>query len=328
MADLNAVFQNCYYVGNNFNTILYGIELMLYFATVYIVLNVKDQSRQFHTLFLVFSTALLFLITIFVAVQSVFGEMMWIVNEDFPGGSAAYLATHADVWYQTMGSVAGVLLTVLSDALLLYRCYVFYGSHWIVVFPALIYLASVVLGILTCVVSGTPSGNFFVGLASQIAVAYSSAVISLNVLCSGLICARILFFARRAEAVLGPDAARAYTGTAAILIESALPYALFGIAYVAALGVGSPVAILFESIYVMFTCISPQLIILRILMGRAWTQNAAATNGSTTVGAHFSSTPPQLYTSAFHGFTLSTGGASTNMREEVTKDDLEAGKRE
>ena len=61
---------------------------------------------------------MLILVTIFVVVQSVFGQEMWIVNADYPGGSAAYLATHAAVWYQTMGTTASVMLQLMSDGLL------------------------------------------------------------------------------------------------------------------------------------------------------------------------------------------------------------------
>ena len=68
--------------------------------------------------FFIFSTVLLFLVTIAVAVDTVFGEMMWVTNNNYPGGDGAYLEAFVSVWYQTMGTGATVLLTVLSDALL------------------------------------------------------------------------------------------------------------------------------------------------------------------------------------------------------------------
>ena len=52
---------------------------------------------------------------------------------------------------------------------------------------------------------------------------------------------------------VGSAAARAFTGAVSMVIESMLPYTLFGIAYVATLGANSPVTILFLSLYVMFT---------------------------------------------------------------------------
>lgn len=68
--------------------------------------------------FAIFSTILLFLVTIFVAVQAVFGEEMWIVNAGFEGGPGAYLSTHASVWYQTLGTTASIIMQLMSDALL------------------------------------------------------------------------------------------------------------------------------------------------------------------------------------------------------------------
>ena len=61
---------------------------------------------------------LLFLLTLQLAVNVVFGETMWISNANYPGGSAAYVAVYGSVWYQTMGTAASVLMTVMSDALL------------------------------------------------------------------------------------------------------------------------------------------------------------------------------------------------------------------
>ncbi|KAI0631488.1 hypothetical protein C8Q77DRAFT_1074560 [Trametes polyzona] len=299
MADQNAIFQNCYYVGNNFNAILYGIELVLYFASVTVILKKKDKSNVDRRFFLYFSTALLLMITIYVAVQAVFGEEMWIVHADYPGGSAQYLADNAAVWYQTLGSAASIVLNLMSDGLLIYRCYVVWGDVRIVIVPFILYLGTAALGILTCYVSGTPNSNFFVGRAAQIALSYSTVVIGLNVLVSTLICVRILARARQMRGVLGEDIVQTYTGAAALIVESALPYTLFGIAYVVSLGLNSPTSILFLSIYVMFTCVSPQMIILRVLMGRAWSREAGAT--LTRTALHF--TTPHGDDSAFTGTT-------------------------
>ncbi|KAI0821780.1 hypothetical protein BC628DRAFT_1328770 [Trametes gibbosa] len=275
MADQNAIFQNCYYVGNNFNAILYGVELVLYFASVSIILSGKDKSNADRRFFLWFSTGLLLMITIYVAVQAVFGQEMWIVHADYAGGSGQYLADNAAVWYQTLGSAASVVLNLMSDGLLLYRCYVVWGDARIIAFPCVLYLGTLALGILTCYISGRPSADFFVGKSAQVALAYSTVVIGLNAIVSALICARILWRARQMRGVLGEDVVRTYTGAVALIVESALPYTLFGIAYVVSLGLDSPTSILFLSIYVMFTCVSPQMIVLRVLMGRAWSREAA-----------------------------------------------------
>ncbi|KAH9850996.1 hypothetical protein C2E23DRAFT_733876 [Lenzites betulinus] len=276
MNDPNAIFQNCFYVGNTFNAILFGIELMLYVASTTIILRNEDprNARSFR-LFLYLSTGLLLMITIYVAVQAVFGQEMWVVHADYPGGSAAYLADNAAVWYQTLGSAASIVLNLMSDGLLLYRSYVVWEDWRPIVLPCILYFATAALGIMTCVFTGLPNSNFFVGRAAEVALAYSSVVIGLNVTLSLLICGRLLWHARAIERTLGRRVAHKYTGAVALIVEAALPYTLFGIAYVVTLGLDSPVSILFLSIYVMFTCVSPQMLILRIVMGRGFTQSTA-----------------------------------------------------
>ena len=50
----------------------------------------------------------------------------------------------------------------------------------------------------------------------------------------------------------GREMAR-YAGTIPIIVESALPYAMAGIAFAISFGIGSQISILFMSLYVMFT---------------------------------------------------------------------------
>ena len=88
---------------------------------------------------------------------------------------------------------------------------------------------------------------------------------------------------------------------AEIVVESMLPYTLFGVAYVVTLGINSPVSILFLSLYVMFTvrcvvyytvvgtgklthlvelqCLSPQMLILRVLLNRGRWNDRTLTAG-------------------------------------------------
>ena len=153
-ASWNDIFQNCWYVGNNFNCILYGmcsafynipparltrdyahfalpcagVELVLYFTTVKLVLDrrtrhkradlndvTSEQERKCRVV-LSLSTGLLCMITIYLFAQNFFGQEMWIIHEGYSGGSGQYYADHAAVWYQTMGSASSVVMNWMSDA--------------------------------------------------------------------------------------------------------------------------------------------------------------------------------------------------------------------
>ena len=109
------------------------------------------------------------------------------------------------------------------------------------------------LGIATCVISGQSNADFYAGISSQIALSYACTSMGVNIICSVLICARILWIARRIQATLGDKVSREYTGAMAIIIESMLPYTVFAIAYMATLGSGSPLVTFFISPYVMLS---------------------------------------------------------------------------
>ncbi|CDO73851.1 hypothetical protein BN946_scf185016.g8 [Trametes cinnabarina] len=271
---MSAVFQHGYYIGNNFNTIIYGVELTVYILTIQAIRR-RRQATSTDKLLIAFSTAILLLNTIFVATESVFGEEMWIVNADYPGGSSAYIEDFASVWYQTFGTAASIVLNLFSDALMIYRCYIVWGDLRVVLFPVVLYLATFSLGIAQLVASGKPHSNYFAGLAQKLGTAYTSSIISLEIILTSLICGRILYVAHKLGR--GSAHARTYTSYAAITIESALPCTLLGIAYLVPFARGDDISIFFLSIYVMSTCLAPQMIILRMVSGHAWTLKTTET---------------------------------------------------
>lgn len=103
--------------GLKYTTIISGIELVLYFRILRHVYN--SRTRTFMDKFLtIFSTALVLLNTIYWTTQAYFGEMMWIIHVDYPGGADAYWNDYASVWYQTWGTTACVMCNLMNDALL------------------------------------------------------------------------------------------------------------------------------------------------------------------------------------------------------------------
>ena len=68
--------------------------------------------------FFVYSTALMLLLTLDIAVNAVWGEQMWITFRDAPGGVPIFIVTQLSNWYQAWGSSAAVALVFMSDALL------------------------------------------------------------------------------------------------------------------------------------------------------------------------------------------------------------------
>ena len=89
------------------------------------------------------------------------------------------------------------------------------------------------------------------GLSSQMALTYTCCTIGINVFCSVLVSARIMWSSRQIKQTLGDDAGHFYTSAASIVVECMLPLAVAGIAYIITNGIGHPTSILFFSFYEM-----------------------------------------------------------------------------
>ncbi|KAG9311996.1 hypothetical protein JVU11DRAFT_7268 [Chiua virens] len=146
----------------------------------------------------------------------------------------------------------------------------------LLLFPCVLWLATLVFGILELYASGSPNTDFFAGFAANVGLAYFALTIGLNVITTSIICARIVSYARIMRNELGLEFASTYFTTASVIVESALPYTLFGIAFLVAFGMQSEFSVLLLSLYGMFTCISPQMLILRVAEGRAWTRDTGS----------------------------------------------------
>ena len=93
-----------------------GIELMMYFSTLQYLYQ-RLKSNQSWKFFFIYSTMLLILVTIDMATNAVWGEIMWIDKRDNPG-VPAFIVQDSSVWYQIFGSTTVIIMVFMGDALL------------------------------------------------------------------------------------------------------------------------------------------------------------------------------------------------------------------
>ena len=99
-----------------------GIELFLYFKTIRILLNNKRALDKKSNLFYgLFSSTMVFSVTVWVATQAMFGQKLWLLDPHFPGGPAAYWRKNIAVWYIDCGTTTIIILQLMTDALMV-RC--------------------------------------------------------------------------------------------------------------------------------------------------------------------------------------------------------------
>ncbi|KAF9240069.1 hypothetical protein BU15DRAFT_61687 [Melanogaster broomeanus] len=133
--------------------------------------------------------------------------------------------------------------------------WIVWNGYRVIVIPSILWVATLGLGIVVDWTSSSPGGNFFEGLSS---------ILGLSV-----------------KNHLGQEYAYAYFDVVSIIVESVLPYTLSGIAFLVSFGTGSPTSVAFLCVYIMAMCISPQMLILRVVLRRARNDDRARTRVTT-----------------------------------------------
>ncbi|KAE9393402.1 hypothetical protein BT96DRAFT_887315 [Gymnopus androsaceus JB14] len=294
------------YVGNFFRAILYGIELFTFAQAAHTILTqpVKSDHRS-QIFYVTYGAVLMMLVTIAVTTDGLWGEFMWIDDRNFPGGPLGYFSATTSMWMNVFGSAADATANILVDGLLLYRCYMIWGSKlWIVAFPCLMYMASSVLVIITVVESALPGASLLNGTAANFGVPWVALSVSLNVILTSLICSRLVIMRRRVRSALTPELGNMYTSIMAILVESALPFSVVGLGLVVTYAKNSPTADAFAYVWGMFCSLSPQMIIWRVAMGRGWSKETVQQVSGELVFAHTQDT--ELEMNQGTGLTMTT----------------------
>ncbi|TEB23827.1 hypothetical protein FA13DRAFT_1397729 [Coprinellus micaceus] len=186
-----------------------------------------------------------------------------------------------------LSRIASTFVAFVGDGLLLYRCYFFWSDRkWIVILPALTYVASVVMGFLQMLWI-----EAFPGWRIDFSVAWIILNASLNVLITALISFRLLVASYRNSQLLPSFSSKVYISIVAILVEAALPLSVTGIILACFInqargsGAARPHQGIFKILYFFFLAISPQMIIFRVITGRGFLKNGSTLPTPRATGA-------------------------------------------
>ncbi|KAF5381871.1 hypothetical protein D9757_008369 [Collybiopsis confluens] len=304
-------YEQSNYIATHLAAVGYGVHVAVFSIVTYITLKKRwkrPSSDQVWIGWLVFNTLLFAFGTINMACSIRFNQNAWINDREYPGGPFAYMIEQQAAPVLTLGNTAAVLASCLADALLLYRMAILWDYIWyIVIPPALFYIACVILSLLTVVQIALPTSWKPLSLPVWIIL------MILPMWLTALIAGRILYQKARVEEAIGKKEAQAYTGSAAIVIESALPFTLISIVLLGLFGDNNTGQNLFVALMVqielIYECIAPEMIILRVILGRAWTRKTLARgSGGSNLPVHSQ-------------IEFASGGDSSHTVNSITRSD-------
>jgi len=118
------------------------------------------------------------------------------------------------------------------------------------------------MAIVTLYQSARPAGHFFEGSTVDFGVPWSSLSATQNLILAGLIVYKLTRIRSQLVDMVPFDVLRTYTGTSALIIESALPFSIIGIPFAITFGKGSEVSPAFLFVWSV-CCVSLSIIFQR-----------------------------------------------------------------
>ncbi|EGN92251.1 hypothetical protein SERLA73DRAFT_164145 [Serpula lacrymans var. lacrymans S7.3] len=214
-------------------------------------------------------------------------QLAYVNHRDYSAGPAAYDLVIFSQPITILGSVSYTVSNWMSDGLILWRFIILYQNIrynlWIITFPCILFLASIVMGFFVLVQASLPNQSLWSQVAVSFVLPYYVLSLSLNIITTILITIRLLMHKRRLQTILGAAHAAQYTGIATLLIESSALYALWSIIFLVLYAINNPVQFVFLASLAEVQIIAPLLIIVRVAQGKAWTRNTESAILSTFV---------------------------------------------
>lgn len=124
-----------------------------------------------------------------------------------------------------------------------------YGLYYIPAVSLTFFDTTTAMAFISVVQGALPGSNFFRGKSVNFGVPWAALSVFLNVIVTALICTRLILIRRQAAGHLPAEFLQMYTGVMALLVESALPFSIFGIVFAVTYGRNLNVAPVFLFIW-------------------------------------------------------------------------------
>ncbi|KAJ8697295.1 hypothetical protein PTI98_007088 [Pleurotus ostreatus] len=256
----------------------YGLHIAVHFAATHYLLTSQNPLRwKLHAV----NTTIFALGTIHIATTIRFAQQAWIFERGYDGGPYAFLLHEESRPIVLVGLSAASIAGFLIDGLLLWRNYVVWRSWYVLILPGCVYIVNIVANIVQ-------SAHTYIGTwGPNLGIACWATSMTLNMLLTTLIAAKILYHRRRLLTNGLVNASAAYLGAASMLIETAFPVALISCIFIILYARQNTAENLFIPLIAQVYCVAPQLIIIQVYRGQAWT-------GATVTRAQECSTLPSV----------------------------------
>ncbi|KAN0129705.1 hypothetical protein V8E53_012525 [Lactarius tabidus] len=203
-----------------------------------------------------------------------------------------FIEENVNNWIYVMLNALYVSINWSADAVLVFRFYCIFerSLRWIWL-PVLLYVSSLVTGSLALNQLTTPGTTQKTNKLANWLVVYRTVSLSLGVIVTSSIIARLLYIHRRMGSVFRSPRSP-YLGVVAMLVESASLDTVSTLVYIVTVGINSPLQNVFLPILGQVQVIAPMLILYRVAHGR----DAVTESETALLPQHKKPTTPSIST--------------------------------
>lgn len=315
-------FVSSHFIALWTETLLYGSYTALYAICMHVLLDRRRHRFAENTPMITMASGLFLLGTAHVIVNFARGIQAFTVVENTPREVYSAFGTPISVAKQSIYTST----VILSDSLLIFRCYTVWGQNWkVILVPVVLLVLGGTTGFVTVyqftvVEPGNEDGVYTGSLKSWATAAYGFSLAA-NVLVTSLIAWRIWRHTRRVRAIVeGVEKAR-YDRALAMVIESGAIYSLSLTIMLIMYTLNTHGQRIVYDALSQIAGIMPTLIIVRIGLG-VNAHNTAEDTSHTLRFAHSTTTTTTLHSPAVQ--SARSGTTQTNDDATIAYDDPQA----
>ncbi|KAJ8501414.1 hypothetical protein ONZ45_g12149 [Pleurotus djamor] len=246
--------------------ITYGLHIAVYAAASYFILKSRKPNR-YRTQ--IFNTLVFALGTIHIATTINFDQHAWIYERKYEGGPYGFLLHEQSRPVTLLGLVAASLADFVLDGFLLWRTWVVWNNVYILILPGLLYIGTIVLTTANIVESAHPYEGTW---GPNLGLACWSMSMTLNMLLAFLLIVRLLWHRRKLIALGINGTMKSYTSVITMVIESSLLSGVVCGIFIILYARQTAAENLLLPMIVQITCVAPQLVLMQVYRGRAWSR--------------------------------------------------------
>ncbi|KAG1740177.1 uncharacterized protein EDB91DRAFT_1133483 [Suillus paluster] len=222
MAGIGITLDTAAVISTVMEGILYGFSVLMFMGTIW-TLTHKRRMKDVNRPIVVVAILLLVLSTAHMVVDIIRIELGLVTYRDtFPGGPAAFFA---DITQATclIKSAIYIFQTIVSDGMLIYRCYIIWQSIWVIIFPSMLLFgitASGIYAVYNASQATSDAGNVYAKGTGPWIIAYYAMTLTTNLWASALLAYRI-WIARKI-----PTTKSTTKSIVRMLVEAAILYSI------------------------------------------------------------------------------------------------------